>query len=482
MFFAKLSELWRTLAFRLTLWYALFFVFSAAVVFMLFYMLIAAVIEKRTDDDLLTRRNELAGIYVVQGLDMLQRTAAFQAQAVGEKKMFLRLFYKSGVVFYSSNMAFWKDIGINRSAVEALLVSGKHVFVTHALPGKDYHARVIYARISSTIIIQMGYAMEDQVRLLQIFQQIFFVTMSALMVLAVAGGWFLARRALSGVAMVTQTARQISEHDLVTRVPVSPRHNEIDHLAITFNGMLDRIHRLVTGIRQMNDNIAHDLRSPIARIRGLAEVTLTNTQSIEEFEQMAASTVEECDRLMDMINTMLTISRTESGMNPQECMPVDISSVVRDACELFQPLADDKPVSLNLQINRAHHVHGDQRLLQRMVANLLDNAIKYTKPGGQVMVGLDCLGKHQIQLTVADDGIGIEDQDLDKIFNRFYRGDRSRTHGGAGLGLSFVQAVVRAHGGGIEVRSSTDEGTRFSIHLPSYRPQGTGSCIVNDDP
>jgi heavy metal sensor kinase len=466
MFFAKLSNLWRTLAFRLTLWYALFFVLSAAIVFMLFYMLIAAVIEQRTDDDLLARRNELAGIYVVQGVDMLQRTAAFQAQAAGEKKMFIRLFYKSGVVFYSSNMTYWKQIGINRSAVETLLTSGKHVFATQALPGRQYHARVIYARISSTIILQMGYAMEDRVRLLQVFRQIFLVTVSALLILAVAGGWFLASRALSGVAMVISTARQISEDDLITRVPVSPRHNEIDRLAITFNRMLDRIHRLVTGIRQMNDNIAHDLRSPIARIRGIAEVTLTNTQNIEEFQKMAASTIEECDRLMDMINTMLTISRTEAGMNPEKCMPVDICSVVGDACELFQPLAEDKTVSLELHMSGVHYVHGDQRLLQRMVANLVDNAIKYAKPGGHVTLGLTPHGHNRIQLTVADDGIGIEDQDLSKIFHRFYRGDRSRTLGGAGLGLSFVQAVTRAHGGSIEVQSTVNEGTCFTIDLP----------------
>ncbi len=472
MFFAKINKLWRTLAFRLTLWYALFFVFSAVIVFILFYMLIASVIQERTDDDLLARRNELSGIYVVQGVDMLQRTAAFQAQAAGEKKMFFRLFYKSGVVFYSSNMTYWREIGINRSAVESLLATGKHVFVTHSLPGRDYHARVIYARISSTIILQMGYAMEDQVRLLQVFKQIFLITVSVLLVLAVAGGWFMARRALSGVSMVTRTARQISEDDLITRVPVSPRLNEIDRLAITFNHMLDRIHRLVTGIRQMNDNIAHDLRSPIARIRGLAEVTLTNTQSVEDFQQMAASTVEECDRLMDMINTMLSISRTEAGMNPDECKQVDISAVVVDACELFQPLAEDKSISLDLQMNGVHRVHGDQRLLQRMVANLVDNAIKYSKSGGHVSVELSPKDNELIRLTVTDNGIGIEDQDLSKIFHRFYRGDRSRTLGGAGLGLSFVQAVVRAHGGNIEVQSKPNEGTRFTIDLPSTQPNG----------
>lgn len=467
MFFASFNKLRRTLAFRLTLWYALLFVFSAVIIFVLFYMLIASVIQQRTDDDLLAKRNELAGIYVLQGREMLQRTAAFQALAAGEKKMFFRLFYKSGVVFHSSNMTYWKEIGIDRSAVEALLSnSGNHLFMTHEVSGRNYHARVIYARISSTIILQMGYAMEDQVRILQVFKQIFLLTMSALLIIAVAGGWFLARRALSGVAMVTRTARQISEDDLQTRVPVSHRHSEIGRLAITFNQMLDRIQRLVTGVRQMNDNIAHDLRSPIARIRGLAEVTLTNTPSVEEYQQMAASSIEECDRLLDMINTMLTISRTEAGMNPEECAAMDLSVLVHDACELFQPLAEDKSIKLNLELNGEVQVHGDQRMLQRMVANLIDNAIKYTAAKGHVTVGLQISGDRRVVLTVADNGVGIDEQDLSKIFHRFFRGDQSRTKGGAGLGLSFVQAVVHAHGGDIQVQSKPHVGTLFTITLP----------------
>lgn len=471
MFFARLNKLRRTLAFRLTLWYALLFVFSAAIVFVLSYMLIASVVKQRTDEDLLARRNELAGIYDLQGIDMLQRTAAFQAQAAGEKKMFLRLFYKSGVVFFSSNMTYWKDIGIDRSAVEVILTTRNHVLVTHELPGRKYHARVIYARISSAIVLQMGYAMEDEERLLQVFKQIFLITMSVLLILAVAGGWFMARRALSGVAMVTRTARQISEDDLQTRVPVSHRHNEIDRLAITFNQMLDRIHRLVTGIRQMNDNIAHDLRSPIARIRGLAEVTLTNTPSMEDYQQMAASTIEECDRLLDMINTMLTISRTEAGMHPDECTAVDMSAMIHDACELFRPLAEDKTIELNLQINGIARVHGDQRMLQRMVANLVDNAIKYSNAGGRVTVRLTTYPDNRLRLTVADDGVGIAPQDQSKIFHRFYRGDRSRSLGGAGLGLSFVQAVVRAHGGEIQVQSKPNKGTLFTVELPMVKVQ-----------
>ena len=467
MSFDKINKLRRSLAFRLTLWYVVLFVFSAGVVFTLFYMLIGSAIEQRTDDDLVQRRNALSSIYALQGVGMLQRSVALQAQAAGEKKLFFRLFYPSGVVFSSSNMHYWKSIGIDYAAVEALLEKGRDVFVTHAIPNTEYHARVIYARIGSEIMLQMGYNMADEERLLQDFKRWFLVTMSLLLALAVAGGWFMARRALSGVAMVTRTARRISESDLHTRVPVGHRHTEIDRLATTFNQMLDRIQQLVTGTRQMNDNIAHDLRSPIARIRGLAEVTLTRSQAVDEYQQMAASTIEECDRLLEMINTMLTISRTEAGMHPDKCDRVDLAAIIGSACELFAPLAEDKSIVLQKQIHAAVHVNGDQRMLQRMAANLIDNAIKYTDAGGQITVSLCRDGAERAFLTVADNGMGISHEEQTKIFHRFYRGDQSRSLSGSGLGLSLVQAVAHAHGGDVRVQSTPGKGASFTVTIPA---------------
>ncbi len=467
MFFVRINKLRHTLAFRLTLWYAMLFVFAACIVFVLFYLLINSVIHQRTDDDLLTMRNRFTAIYNLQGMEMLQRAAALQAQAAGEKKMFYRLFYPSGVVFSSSNMSYWKEIGIDRDAVDTVVADNTHTYVTHRLFGSDYKARVIYARIGKAVMLQMGYSMEDEQRLLRIFKQIFMTTMSVLLVLAIVGGWFMAQRALSGVAMVTRTAQQISEQDLNTRVPVRHRHNEIDLLAITFNQMLDRVQMLVTGIRQMNDNIAHDLRSPIARIRGLAEVTLTSASCEQEYRQMAGSTIEECDRLLDMINTMLTISRTEAGVSPVERTCVDLAAITADACNLFQPLAEDKSLVLDLQMGGPAKLAGDQRMLQRMVANLIDNAIKYTQAGGHIMVALTPCKDKQICLTVKDTGIGIRPEDQSRVFERFFRGDQARTQSGSGLGLSLAKAIARVHGGQIQVQSTLDQGSTFIVTLPA---------------
>ena len=467
MYFARINKLRHTLAFRLTLWYAVLFMLSAFIVFVLFYMLITSVIHQRTDDNLLIIRNRLAAVFNLQGMEMLQRAAALQAQAAGERKMFYRLFYQSGVVFSSSNMSYWKALGIDRDAVETVLSHNTHVFVTHRLAGSSSRARVLYARVGNNVILQMGYSMEEEERLLILFNQIFWVTVSGLLLVAIAGGWFMARRALSGVAMVTRAAQQISEHDLDTRVPVRHRNDEIDLLASTFNQMLDRIQILVTGVGQMNDNIAHDLRSPITRIRGLAEITLTSGTGEEEYRQMAASTIEECDRLLDMINTMLTISRTESGVTPIQRQPVDFSALVEDARELFQPLAEDRGLVLELKTDGSVHLNGDQRMLQRMAANLIDNAIKYTPAGGCITVTLSRSRDGKIRLSVEDTGVGIATEDQARIFERFFRGDQSRTLAGAGLGLSLAQAVARAHGGEIQVQSALKRGSIFTVSLPA---------------
>jgi heavy metal sensor kinase len=463
MFFAKINRLWRSLAFRLTLWYAVVFVVSAAIVFVLFYMSIRAMIHQRLDDDLLNKSKEFASIYALQGSRMLRRAAVLHAQSTGEGRMFYRLFYPSGIVFSSSNMVYWKNVGIDRRAVDAVLGSRNHLFASHDETKFRNAARIIYYRIDDTIVLQMGYAMRAEGRLFEVFKKLFVLTMSGLLIVSAGIGWFMARRALSGVATVTRTAQQISEVDLDARVPIQRRHNEVDLLADTFNQMLDRIQVLVTGIRQMNDNIAHDLRSPITRIRGLAEVTLTSPQNMEDYQQMTASTIEECDRLLDMINTMLTISRTEREPAPDERQSIELGALIQDACELFQPLAEDNGVELACRIFAEGMVMGDRAMLQRLVANLIDNAIKYTDGGGKVELSLDRGRGNRLVLQVADTGIGIEPEDLARIFDRFFRGDHSRSHEGAGLGLSLARAIARSHGGDIRVQSAMGRGSTFTV-------------------
>jgi heavy metal sensor kinase len=340
------------------------------------------------------------------------------------------------------------------------------LFATVSSPDHRHEIRVVYALIGPGLIIHLGQSLDDLTRFIEAFQRIFVLTMAALFALAAALGWFMARRALVGVATVTRTARRIAEDGrLAERVPVGAGGDEVDRLAATFNQMLDRIQGLVTGIKEMTDNIAHDLKSPITRIRGQAEVALTGGGSPADLEAVAASAVEECDRLLEMINTMLFISRSEAGVSRPELKLMDLAAVVRDACGLFESLAEEKKIALTGDIPQRMEMMGDVRLIQRMLANLIDNAVKYTPEAGRVQVSLQRDSNQSLAIRVRDSGTGISDKDLPNIFERFYRGDPSRSQAGAGLGLSFARAVARAHGGDITVESSSPAGSVFKATL-----------------
>jgi heavy metal sensor kinase len=461
----NMLNLRHTLAFRLTLWYAGIFTVSTSVAFLFFYLLITSVIRDRTDRELLNQVGQFSTILNFQGIDAVKQLAILESQAAGVKKIFFRLLYPTGDIFSSSNMSYWQNIGVHRSAIRGLLAGEKHVFETIVIPDRKHKVRILYGIIGPGIILQLGQSMENYTRFIEAFQKIFTTTMTLLIVLAAMVGWFMARRALSGVAVISRTARNISGGSLENRVPVKSRGDEIDQLAITFNQMLDRIQALVTGIKEMSDNIAHDLKSPITRIRGIAEVTLTTGKSMSEYENMAASTIEECDRLLDMINTMLVISKTEAGVNYLEKKWLDIPAIVREACELFQPTAEDKGLRLSCDVSGAGHIEGDEPLIQRMISNLVDNAIKYTPPGGRVSIDVKTDSDDNVVLAVEDTGIGISPQEVDQIFDRFYRCDQSRSEPGIGLGLSLARTIARAHGGNITVTSQPGKGSTFIVTL-----------------
>jgi len=198
----------------------------------------------------------------------------------------------------------------------------------------------------------------------------------------------------------------------------------------------------------------------------VAEMALSSAETMEEYCASAADTLEECDRLMHMINTTLDVAEAEAGAARLSMDTVDISSVAEDACELFGPIAEDKGIELSTSIEPSCQVQGNLQLLQRMLANLLDNAFKYSKRDSHINVSVNSSGD-SILVSVRDEGIGISQQDLKKIFDRFFRCDESRSKTGCGLGLSLVRAVAIAHGGNIDVSSKPGDGSEFRIILPA---------------
>lgn len=380
-------------------------------------------------------------------------------------KLFARLLGPEGELIASSdtsllNMdtgtAVIKKIRNNRS---------RHVFKTVPLPNSDYTARILSYEISPGRILQIGTSQEGLQRIIEKRWKEFCIVMTLLVVFSAFVGLFVAKCALAGVKEITRTAVRISEGEFSSRVPVKGRGEEIDRLATTFNTMVGRIESLINGMKEITDNMAHDLKSPITRIRGIAELTVTSSKNSRDYELMAGNIVEECDRLLDMINMMLDISEADAGLSNLNISETDISLIADETCELFLPVAEDKNIRIikNLKKNTVSRV--DRPKLQRVVSNLLDNALKYTGEGGTVTVTVEGDTDHVV-ISVNDDGIGISGDDLPHIFKRFYRCDQSRSLPGNGLGLSWARAIIRAHGGDIFAASILNKKTTFTVTFP----------------
>jgi len=338
------------------------------------------------------------------------------------------------------------------------------VFETISVLERMDKVRIVYGAVGPGRFLQIGFSLDDDARFLETFRKVFVPSIMIIMVFSTLIGWFMASHALAGLKGVTKTALDISEGAFEKRVQVYAKGDEIEQLAVAFNRMLDRIHDLVKGLKEVTDDIAHDLRTPIARIRGLAEAELNAGKSGDESKKLAADTVEECDNLLHMINTMLEISETEAGIGQASKVQAELTQVIGEALDLFRPIAEEKNVHLVSQLPDRVLIRGNIHGLQRIIVNLLDNAIKYTPAGGTVSVSLRD-ENDPVEIVVHDTGIGISEEDLPLVFNRLYRCDSSRSQPGFGLGLSLALAVARAHGGNITATSQPGRGSTFTVTL-----------------
>ncbi len=458
-------KFFNTLAFKLTFWFTGIFSICSGVAFLFFYYLSVQTIHDQIDQELLDNASKFTTVIRRGGLVGARELAIIEAQAAKDKQIFFRLLYPNGEVFASSHMSYWQDVHISNTALKHMMTEKANLFETIVIPNTDQKARILYYYVAPNAILQTGISMKDSERFLIAFKKVFISIMGFILIFSALSGWMLIQKALSGVKTITGIAQNITGSNLEARVSKTGNKDELDLLADTFNLMLDRIEILVKNIREMNDNIAHDLKSPITRIRGFAELALVHEDNIENYRQMAATTIEESDRLMDMINTMLLISKAESGEGDFVFQITDVSFMTTNACELFMPLAEDKKITINQNIDPDITVKADIKMLQRAFTNILDNAIKYTSINGSIQVSLTKI-EPWVVITIKDTGIGIDPIFNEKIFERFFRTEASRTTAGTGLGLSLARTIVRHHNGDIVVTSIPGKGSVFEIRLP----------------
>jgi len=343
----------------------------------------------------------------------------------------------------------------------------------------EHRALVQVVQLPDGFHLLVGRDLEERERLYGIISNAGRWSSALVIVLGLAGGFFVSRRVLNRIDAMTETAHTIMAGDLAGRLPVAGTGDELDRLADNVNAMLERIEALMRGLKEVSDNIAHDLKTPLTRLRNRCEQALRSAKGETDYRAALESTIAESDELIRTFDALLMIARAESGHARDNMIEFDAAEIARDVGELYEPLADEKGLALTVDAPAAAPVRGNRELVSQALANLVDNAIKYAGPKHAEMnntpveivvrVGED---GERITLTVVDHGPGIPDADRDRVVERFVRLEQSRSQPGSGLGLSLAAAVARLHGGELKLEDNRP-GLKSTIALPRAGPAGT---------
>jgi signal transduction histidine kinase len=431
------APLFQAFGLRLGLWYATLFVASALAIVLLTYFLTANSLAQRDQQIINEKLGEYASIYARGGLRELAATVQAEQQTAPER-LFVRVVGRGSDVLLRSSPEDWDPSTLETGTVQ----------------------------LDDGTIVQVGKSTDARQDLLTRFRAALGLVTLSIVIIALTGGWFATQSALQPIRrLILAVGRIVRTGRTNERVPVADASDAIGELTMLYNAMLDKIEGLVNGMRGALDNVSHDLRTPLTRLRGAAEMALAAPADVDRYRDALADCVEETDRVLVMLNTLMDISEAESGAMPLQREPVRLADVVDRAAALYRDVAEAKGVSLSVDAARDVVVSGDRIRLEQVAANLIDNAVKYTPPHGHVVIEVRPDGD-RAALHVRDTGPGVPDDERPRIWDRLFRGDSSRATRGLGLGLSLVKAVVEAHGGSVSVTSEPGQGSTFTVLLP----------------
>ena len=438
----------RAFGLRIALWYSTLFILGAIAIVVLTYVLTATSLAQRDRQLINQKLGDYAAAYRRGGLSQLADTVSAE-QRTAPERLFVRVVDRGSEAIVWSNAEGWNPAQLETGSL----------------------------RLADGTLVQVGKSTEAREDLLARFRAVLGIVTLSIVAIALTGGFLVTRSAVVPIRRLTQTVRRIIRTGRTdARVPLPPGtgggDDAIDELTTLFNAMLDKIEGLVTAMRGSLDNVSHDLRTPLTHLRGAAEIALAGPPDLDRYREALADCVEEADRVLVMLNTLMDISEAESGAMQLKREPVRLEEVVGRAVDLYRDVAEAKGVTLTVDHLGADResspldiVMGDRTRLEQVAANLIDNAVKYTPAAGRVDVTVGREDGHVV-LSVRDTGVGIRPDELPRIWDRLFRGDASRSERGLGLGLSLVRAIVEAHDGTVEVRSDPGKGSTFTVRLP----------------
>jgi heavy metal sensor kinase len=461
MFLKPLKGLTHTVGFRLALWYSGMFILSMSFLFGLVYVILSASLINQDHESIQTQLRELSAVYNEGGLEALERDVTHEKKFEKRSSFFIRLADPGNKTFFFILPYQWAEFDFK--VLEEKAPVGWLELASRTGKGS---LEVASTRLPFGYTLQVGKSTEERERVLRNFRRIFMGALIPLVLLGFVGGIFLSQRALRPIRQLTDTVRSISSGRMDARVPTLRTRDELGELIILFNSMVEKIEKLVRGMKDSLDNVAHDLRTPVTRMRGVAEMALRTEAGVDSCREALADCIEESDRMLRMLNTLMDISEAESGAMTLDLEEMKGCELIDEIVELYRYVAEDKGVSIETACPQELALLADPVRMRQALGNLVDNAIKYTPRGGGVEVTAR-LEKGRVLIAVRDTGIGMGPEELPRIWDRLYRSDQSRSQRGLGLGLSLVKAIVEAHKGEVQVSSERGKGSVFTLSLPA---------------
>lgn len=459
MFLKNPRLLLKSNSFRLITWYTVIFVLSSLVINIYAYTVISSFIDEQSRREIREDLGDLAEIYQEDGLEGF-RKEVFEDP---DDPYLVRLTGSAGNTIVLRTPKDWPEEEKEQLEHSTDPKNGEWRILG---AGKDGESEIISLRMPDGSIIQLGQPIAEREDLLNKIRRVYIIAILPIILLAYLGGLFLADRALNPIRQLINTLNSIVSNAKVDmRVPEDRTDKLNEELILLFNTMLDKIEALIDGMRNVLDNVAHDLRTPMTRLRGTAEIALQSGDDTEALREALGDCIEESDRILIMLNTLMDVSEAETGAMKLNLEEMNVAPLIDDVVDLYGYVAEDKGVTVHTGLPEELYLKADRSRLRQVMANLLDNAIKYTPAGGRIEIEASRREK-EIEIIVKDTGIGISDEELDNIWDRLYRGDKSRSERGLGLGLSLVKAIIRAHRGHVEVSSKPGSGSVFSVYLP----------------
>jgi signal transduction histidine kinase len=462
-----LGKLFRTTTFKLTLVYLT--VFALFAVFLLGYFALNTrrLITEQINETVDAEITGLAEQYRLGGIRRLVIVVDARARRPGSSLYLVTTF--AGEALAGNVTALQPGILDNPGWTETAY---HRLDETEAPDHPAHHALARVFQLPGGFRLLVGRDLEERERIYHIVIAAGRWSIAIVLVLGLAGGLFVTRRVLRRVDAMTETTRTIMAGDLGERLPVAGTGDELDRLAENLNAMLERIEALMHGLKEVSDNIAHDLKTPLTRLRNRTEQALRTATTDAEYRTALESTIEESDNLIATFNALLMIARAESGQARDDMKEFDAAEIVNDIGELYEPLAEENGITLKVEAGGAAAVNGNRELVSQALANLVDNAIKYAEPvdGAKPEIVLRALSEgDRTLLTVSDSGPGIPEADRGRVVERFVRLEQSRSKPGSGLGLSLASAVAQLHGGELTLEDN-HPGLKSTIALPRGGP------------